>query len=273
LAKFNKDILKFFLLSVAAFVLYYVLLFYVIGIKTPRRKQLEERSAMLDIRQKDLEGKLNHAFSILDELQERDNNIYRPAFGVEAEDFPGSLTGGIEQLFSLAKTQAESYDRLEPLSESAGKMSSCVPGIPPLYLDKIHMTSRFGVRSDPMSGDAKVHTGVDLAGPEGLHVFATGDGVVEKVDIKFTGYGNEIVINHGFGYKSRYAHLKSTIVHVGDRVKRGDQIGFVGSTGKSTGPHLHYEVEYMGRKVNPLNFFDSAMSAEEYERLVREGAK
>ena len=164
---------KLFILSLVAFVLYYILLFYVIGIKTLRKKQLEERSAMLDIRQKDLEGKLNHAFSILDELQERDNNIYRPAFGVEAEAFPEAMTGGIDQLFSLAKLQAESYDKLEPLSESAGKMSSCVPGIPPLYLDKIHMTSTFGVRSDPMSGDVKVHTGVDLAGHEGIHVFSS----------------------------------------------------------------------------------------------------
>ena len=273
MAKFNNGILKLFILSLAAFALYYVLLFCVFGIKTPRRRQLEERSAMLDIRQKEIESKMRHAFAVLDELQERDNNIYRPAFGMEPASFPQFLTGGMDQLFSLAESQGKSYDEIEPISESAGKMSSCVPSIPPLFLDQIHMTSRFGVRSDPMSGDAKVHTGVDLAGKEGIHVFATGDGVVEKVDIKFTGYGNEIVINHGFGYKSRYAHLKSTIVHVGDRVKRGDMIGYVGSTGKSTGPHLHYEVEYMGKKVNPLNFFDSEMGAEEYERLVREGKK
>ena len=285
MAKINKDIQvpgiakllgkggKLFFLSIVAFVAYYVLLFYVLGIKTPRRRQLEERAAMLDIRQQDVEGKMHHAFSILDELQQRDNNIYRPAFGMEPAEFPLFLTGGMDQLFSLAESQKKSYDAIEPMSESAGKMSSCVPSIPPLYLNEIHMTSRFGVRSDPMSGDAKVHTGVDLAGREGLKVFATGDGKVEKVDIKFTGYGNEIVINHGFGYKSRYAHLKSTLVHVGDRVKRGDLIGYVGSTGKSTGPHLHYEVEYMGRKVNPLNFFDSAMSAEEYERLVKEGRR
>ena len=119
-----------------------------------------------------------------------------------------------------------------------------------------------------MTGYIKGHTGVDLAGKPGEPIYATGDGKVEKVDIKFTGYGNEIVINHGFGYKSRYAHLKATLVHEGDFVKRGDKIGLMGSTGKSTGPHLHYEVEYMGYKVNPLIYFDSNMTPEEYDRLI-----
>ena len=119
-----------------------------------------------------------------------------------------------------------------------------------------------------MEGSAKVHMGVDLAGPNGQPVFATGDGKVEQANINFYGYGNEIIIDHGFGYKTRYAHLKRYIVHKGQYVRRGDQIGFMGTSGKSTGSHLHYEVLYMGNRVNPIKFFDLKLGDEEYNRLV-----
>lgn len=262
-----------FLLSLFAFAAYYLILTELLGLKLPMRIKLEERSAMLDIRQEDLEDKMAHIYSVLEELHERDNGIYRPSFGKEGRAFPTFLGGDMDLLYNIVYEQSLSYDSLEPIAESSGKMSSCVPSIPPLFLERIHMTSRFGVRSDPMNGEAKVHQGVDLAGKEGEHIFATGDGRIEKVEIKFTGYGNEIVIDHGFGYKTRYAHLKEVLVHVGDRVPRGDMIALMGSTGKSTGPHLHYEVEYMGRRVNPLNFFDTDITTEEYSRLVKEGKR
>ena len=283
--KINKDIDKkgftkllehgggLFALSLVAFVVYYFLYVEVFNLKTPRRVQLEERAAMLDIRQKNIEEKMHSLFYRIEELNERDNSIYRSSFGIEAVDTTVVFNHSISQIYDMIARLEHSYHIMEPMAESAGKMSACGPSIPPVFLNKIHITSRFGVRSDPMNGAAKVHSGVDLAGKQGTEIYATGDGQVEKVDIKFTGYGNEIVINHGFGYKSRYAHLHSVLVHQGDRVKRGDKIAYMGSTGKSTGPHLHYEVEYMGRKVNPFNFFDSNISSEEYSRLIREESK
>ncbi len=259
---------RLFLLSLAAFVVYYLLYTELFGFKTPRRIQLEQRSALLDARQALAADKLERVYSALQELSQRDNNIYRPSFGMDSVTFPAYDYLTIENLNNLIKRQLKSYNELDPVAESFGKISLCVPSIPPLYLNHITLTSRFGYRSDPMTGYIKGHTGVDLAGKPGEPIYATGDGRVEKVDIKFTGYGNEIVINHGFGYKTRYAHLKATLVHVGDIVKRGDKIGLMGSTGKSTGPHLHYEVEYMGYKVNPLIYFDNKMTPEEYDRLI-----
>ena len=259
---------RLFLLSLAAFVLYYLLYTEVFGFKTPRRIQLEQRSALLDARQALAGDKMERAYSALQELSQRDNNIYRPSFGMDTVAFPAYDYLTIDNLNNLINRQQKSYNELDPVAESFGKIALCVPSIPPLYLNHITLTSRFGYRADPMSGYIKGHTGVDLAGRPGEPIYATGDGKVEKVDVKFTGYGVEVVINHGFGYKTRYAHLKETFVHVGDFVKRGDKIALMGSTGKSTGPHLHYEVEYMGYKVNPLIYFDSNMTPEEYDRLI-----
>ena len=148
------------------------------------------------------------------------------------------------------------------ISKTAGDMASCIPAIPPIVPDpsKYTLSSPFGYRSDPFTTDAKMHTGVDLAMKVGNPVYATGDAVVETIEFDFFGYGNSVLLDHGFGYKTRYAHLNSVSVIEGMKVKRGDRIGDVGQSGRASGPHLHYEVIYKGERVNPANYFDLSMS-------------
>ena len=155
-------------------------------------------------------------------------------------------------------------------------MISCVPNVPPLMTSpgNFRLSSGFGYREDPVYGGAERHVGQDFAADKGTPVYVTGDGVVEKTSFQFRGYGNEIVIDHGYGYKTRYAHLNTIEVTEGMKLSRGDRIGTVGSTGKSTGNHLHYEVIYMGERKNPRNYMDVDMPADEYAALInRRGAE
>mgnify|MGYP004678073941 FL=1 len=154
-------------------------------------------------------------------------------------------------------------------------MASCIPAIPPVLPDKskYRISSTFGYRSDPISGVSKMHTGFDFACKPGNPVYASGDGVVSSVSFDLFNYGNSVVIDHGFGYKTRYAHLKTIFVAEGMKLKRGECIGESGNSGKSTGPHLHYEVIYRGRFVNPVNYFDLEMPVEEYASMVKNTAK
>ena len=157
------------------------------------------------------------------------------------------------------------------MSRHAGELASSIPAIPPVVPDKskYRASSPFGGRADPISGRYAFHEGFDFAMKRGSPVYATGDGVVESVTFQFFGYGNMVTIDHGFGYKTRYAHLNSISVVEGMKIKRGECIGEVGNTGKTTGPHLHYEVHYRGNPVNPANFFDLDMSVAEYETMVK----
>lgn len=263
-----------FLVSIVLFVVYYLVYTQVLGFKTPRRIRLEERNARLLSEKEELQIRLADVSQTLTQLKERDQNVYRTIFGMPLRgaittDTTYSPYSTINCLYTMAYEQSMSYDTIAPIAENITKMTSCVPSIPPVNPRKITLTSHFGVRSDPMAGSARVHMGVDLAGPNGLPVFAAGDGRVAEANVNFHGYGNEVIIDHGFGYKTRYAHLKHYLVHVGQYVQRGDQIGYLGTSGKSTGSHLHYEVIYRGNRVNPVNFFDLKLSDEEYKRLVK----
>ena len=158
------------------------------------------------------------------------------------------------------------------LARVAGDMISCVPSVPPLVPDpsKVHLSSGFGYRTDPVYGGGENHGGQDFATASGMPVYATGDGVVVQAEFKSNGYGNQIVIDHGYGYQTRYAHLSVISVVAGMKVKRGELIGNVGSTGKSTGPHLHYEVVYRGNRVNPMNYMDFKMPVDEYRSMTEQ---
>lgn len=262
-----------FLASVLMFVFYYFVYTEILGFKTPRRIRLEERNQRLLTQKELLQSRMADVSQTLSQLKERDQNVYRAIFGMPMRPFTATDTthspfSTINCLYTMAYEQSVSYDTIAPIAENITKMTSCVPSIPPVNPRKIMLTSHFGVRSDPMAGSARVHMGVDLAGPSGLPVYAAGDGRVAEANINFHGYGNEVIIDHGFGYKTRYAHLKQYMVHEGQYVKRGEQIGILGTSGKSTGSHLHYEVLYMGNRVNPVNFFDLKISDEEYKRLV-----
>lgn len=229
----------------------------------------------------------------------RDNDIYRNVFGLNeiAPEVRNAGFGGVNRyeyldmlpensllrstsvrldiLMKKAYVQSKSFDEVESYSIKAGDMASCIPAIPPLNTDasKFRVSSQFGYRSDPFTGASKMHTGFDFACKSGNPVYATGDGVVEKVSFELFGYGNSIMINHGFGYKTRYAHLKNIFVAEGMKVKRGENIGETGKSGRSSGPHLHYEVIYKNNFVNPVNYFDLNMPVDEYESMIKKVAE
>ena len=176
----------------------------------------------------------------------------------------------LDVLTKKSYVQSKSFDDVEALSKRAGEMASCIPAVMPILPDrsKYRLSSSFGYRSDPISGRTKMHTGFDFACKPGNPVYATGDGTVMTVSFDLFNYGNSVVIDHGFGYKTRYAHLKTVFVTEGMKLKRGECLGESGNTGKSTGPHLHYEVMYKGNYVNPVNYFDLDMPVNEYADMV-----
>ena len=234
----------------------------------------------------------------LESLQMRDDGIYRSIFGMneipsevrnagfggvnryahlDMIDSDGLLKNTAVRLDILTKktyVQSRSFDEVAQLSKRAGDMAMCIPAIPPVNPDPsiYRLSSSFGYRSDPFTGRSKRHTGVDFAMKPGNPIYVTGDGVVESVKFEFFGYGNQVLIDHGFGYKTRYAHLKSVGVVEGMKVKRGECIGESGNSGRSSGPHLHYEVLYKGAPVNPANYFDLTITPEEYATMVQNTA-
>jgi murein DD-endopeptidase MepM/ murein hydrolase activator NlpD len=264
---------------------------------TPKVLSIRQENAALVLQLELLKKQITVADEVLQQLQQRDNNIYRPAFGLE--DIPSSIRdagfGGIDRYAHLEKSQysnilidcSKSLDKLlrkvyvqsvsfDTVAKNATiieQMVDCVPAIQPLAHVKPKVTSMFGSRTDPMFGDKRSHEGVDLGGNIGEVVLATGDGkviVVERSYVKM-GYGHMILIDHGFGYKTRYAHLHSIVVKKGDLVKRGQQIGTLGNTGKSTGPHLHYEVLIRNKPVDPLNFFANDIESEDFSSIMQLG--
>ena len=224
----------------------------------------------------------------------RDNTVYRSVFGMDRipSDVRNSGFGGAERYTSIeglihsrqlistemkmdiltkkAGIQSKSLDEVSLLSKRAGEMAASVPNFNPVDMTtgRITITSPFGARFHPVYQQVMVHTGLDLAGPVGEPIYATGDGVVESAEVDFYGYGNSIVIDHGFGYKTRYAHLRTMHVFKGKKVHRGDQIATMGNSGRTTGPHLHYEVLYMGNNVNPANYLNDDLTQEEYRSML-----
>jgi murein DD-endopeptidase MepM/ murein hydrolase activator NlpD len=174
----------------------------------------------------------------------------------------------MDVIYKKAFVQSRSYDEVSLLAKRADEMAQCVPAIPPVALENVRLSSLFGYRTDPVYGSRRMHQGVDLSGNRGEPIYSAGNGTVVEVRRNFFGYGREIVVDHGFGYKTKYAHLHVVDVVEGQRVRRGEIIGQVGNTGGSTGPHLHYEVLYMGTPVNPINYFRRDMASEDFERIV-----
>lgn len=237
--------------------------------------------------------KVDELDELLGELEDRDDNIYRMIF--EAEPIPTSVRkagyGGsnrymvldgyvnsdmvintakrIDVLTSQLYVQSKSFDEIYEMAKNKSEMLSCIPAIMPVKgTDIYRISSHFGHRTDPFYKVTKFHGGIDFSGPTGLGIYATGDGVVVKVEKIKNGYGNNIIIDHGYGYKTRYAHLQTIKVKKGEKVKRGQEIGTLGSTGKSTAPHLHYEVIKNNKAVNPINFFYNDLTPEEYDKIL-----
>ena len=293
-SKFFKGLLLF-AGSVAMAVLYIWLFTSVLGYDLPKTAFLKAERARWDARMDLMNTKLDRCEESIEALRVRDDDIYRSIFGMneipagvrnagiggvdrysfldglESDDRLKNTALRIDRLTRKVYVQSKSFDEVAAVSKTAGDMASCIPAIPPIVPDpsRYKMSSPFGYRTDPFTGASRMHTGLDFAMKIGNPVYATGDGVVESVKFEFFGYGNSITIKHGFGYETIYAHLNSVKVIEGMKVKRGDCIGESGKSGRSSGPHLHYEVVYKGRKVNPANYLDMSMSVQEYSDMLR----
>jgi len=280
-------------LGLVLFVLYLWVYVHVLGLELPKTILLRRENARLSEKVELLSGRLDAYERALEDLGARDNGIYRSVYGLDEipEEVRGAGFNGVNRYAALegmkqdalkksvvrvdvllkrAYLQSKSYDEVESVAREAGDRISHIPAICPISTDPTtyHLSSPFGYRSDPLRGYRKFHSGMDFACPPGNPIYATGDGVVTKAEHEFFGYGNNIIISHGFGYKSRYAHLKTIEVEVGDKVVRGQRIGLSGNSGRSTGPHLHYEVIYRNEHVNPYGFMDLTIPAEEYEAIL-----
>ena len=288
--------LTLFVLSLGMAVLYSWIYSSVLGLEAPKTVILKKLNAQWVSRMEVLNRRLDDSQEALTLLQLRDDDIYRSLFGMneiplevrnagfggvnryshyDDVDPDGMLKRTAVRIDVLTKkscVQSKSFDEVSKLSKRAGEMASCIPAIPPINPDKnkYRFSSSFGYRKDPFTGRSKRHSGVDFALKPGNPIYATGDGVVEAVKFELFGYGTQVLIDHGFGYKTRYAHLKTVGVAEGMKVKRGECIGLSGNSGRSSGPHLHYEVIYMGRHVNPYNYFDLTITPEEFSTMVQD---
>ncbi len=260
---------------------------------SPKEKQLRREIAQLELQYKVLGSRMSRVDQVLADLQEKDDDIYRVIF--EAEPIPSTVReagfGGVnryrelenlenselviettKRLDRLTKelvVQSRSFDEVITLAKNKEEMLASIPAIQPVSNEKLkRVASGFNYRIHPIYKVRHFHTGIDFTAPRGTEVYATGDGVVDKVVMKKRGYGYHVVLDHGYGYKTLYAHMSKFKVRNGEKVKRGDVIGYVGSTGTSTAPHLHYEVIKSGKKINPMNFFFNDLTPEEYERVI-----
>ena len=289
-----RNILAF--LSVSAFFGIVVLLILLQSpiLNTPtelsQSREISNYKFQLDLMNK----KLDQLNIVLSEIEQRDNNIYRVLFETDPipsevrkagfggvnryenlEGFENSkliieTTKKIEILTKQIVIQSKSLDEIERLASEKEKLLAAIPSIQPIKRsDLTRMASGYGYRTDPFNKTRKMHFGMDFTAPKGTPIYAASDGKIIRADSRSTGYGKHIRIDHGFGYVTLYAHLNDYNVRRGQTVKKGDVIGYVGSTGRSQAPHLHYEVWKDKKRVNPINFYLGNLTPEEFDDLLR----
>ncbi len=242
-----------------------------------------------------VEKEMESIREMMSTLEERDDNIYRVVF--EAEPIPDEIrtagAGGVRKYQDLIESglarkelivstldklehlkrqmyiQTKSYDEIVDMAKNKADMWSSIPAIQPVSNKELRrLASGYGYRIHPILKVKRMHTGIDFSAPRGTPIYATADGTVEIVNFD-RGYGKQVMIDHGFGYKSRYAHMFKFDVKKGQKVKRGQKIGEVGNTGLSTAPHLHYEIIYNSRKVDPINYFYGELTPEQYDVMLK----
>jgi murein DD-endopeptidase MepM/ murein hydrolase activator NlpD len=281
-----------FMLTTGAFALVFVFAaFHFFG--SPVERMQKREMEFLRLQYEMTSDRLAMMEKLLGDIQDKDDNIYRVIF--EAEPIPVSVRragfGGVDRyekmigfknsdivietarrldrIASQLYVQSKSFDEVYDLARNKTEMMASIPAIQPLRNDDMRrISSHYGVRLDPFYKVYKFHQGVDFSAPTGTPVYATGNGRVVRVEKNYFGYGNTIEIDHGFGYKTVYGHLSAFSVKRGEQVKRGQLIGKVGNTGKSTSPHLHYEVHKNNRPVNPINFFFNDLTPAQYEEIL-----
>ena len=262
--------------------------------ETPKNRLQAREIENLKLRYAILDKKMDEVDNVIGLIEDRDNNLYRVYFnaseipeeerksgfkdvnrykdleGYDNSQLVANTTKRIDVLRKELAIQSQSLDDILKMAKAKDKLLAAIPAIQPVRNENLKsMASGFGYRTDPFTKARKMHEGMDFTAKIGTPIYATGDGVVERADNTASGYGNHIVIRHGFGYETLYAHLSKYKCRAGQRIKRGDVIGYVGSTGRSEGPHLHYEVHKNGKVVNPLNFYYGNISAVEYVAIAQ----
>ncbi|MDP4222257.1 MAG: M23 family metallopeptidase [Bacteroidota bacterium] len=265
---------------------------------SPKEKALKREIAQMTLQYSLVHREMDNLEKVIEHLQETDDNLYRTIFGAEPvqstqrqggvggvnrySELEGYINSKIvieteKKLDAIRKqvyAQSKSYDDLISLAKRKEDMLRSIPAIIPISTkDLTRIASGFGLRIHPVYKISKFHAGMDFTAPLGTEIYASGDGTVESVQSSKRGMGNYITINHGFGYQSIYAHLDRFNVRSGQKVHRGDVIGFVGNTGMSVAPHLHYEIKLNNVNVDPVNYFFNDLSAAEYEAMVEIAAK
>ena len=283
--------------AVGAGIVLFVLANLLFPLPSLKQMYLKRRNAVLMEKIEYLNQKTRLQAERLGELEMRDNKVYRPIFGMDEiptavrnagytsaarysllQDFDnaGFLTETVRRqdiIEKKATLQSKSFDDIEKISTHLEDMAHSIPTLFPVCPAGVSITSPFGYRLHPIFQSVFFHSGTDIAGQKGTPIYAAADGVVTDVKYSDNGYGNEVDINHGFGYSTRYAHLHAANVVKGQKVSRGDQIATMGSSGRATGVHLHYEVLYKSQQVNPRNFFDSKIDPKLYMTQVRSADK
>ncbi|MDA9564062.1 M23 family metallopeptidase [Flavobacteriales bacterium] len=259
---------------------------------SPKEKQQRRELAQLKLQYNLLNKRVDEMQDVMDDVQYRDDNIYRVIF--EADPIPSNIRksgrGGVnrylhldnydnsnlviettkrlDQLEKQLYVQSKSFDEVYNMAIQKEKMLASIPAVQPVAnKDLKRMASGFGRRIHPVYKTEMMHWGMDFSAPVGTEIYATGNGVIKKAKYQ-KGYGKHIVIDHGYGYETYYAHMSQFKVRVGQKIKRGEIIGYVGNTGTSTAPHLHYEVHKNGTRLNPVNFYFNDLSPEEYDKML-----
>jgi len=262
-------------------------------IDSPKEKLLKKENSQLKSQYQLLDSRMNQVTRVLEDIQRRDDEIYRVIFEAEpiAKEIREAGFGGVnrykvlegyknsdlivesskklDQITKQLYIQSKSYDEVYSLANKKEKMLASIPAIQPVANKNLkRMASGYGMRMHPIYKRRKMHTGMDFSAESGTEIYATGNGKVVHVERSRRGYGNHVIIDHGYGFETLYAHMSKFDVRRGQEVRRGEVIGYVGNTGTSVAPHLHYEVHKNGEKVNPINYYFNDLSPEEYEKMI-----
>ena len=260
---------------------------------TPEERQLKRENEKLVHEYELLNNKLENVSKVLSNIQERDDNIYRVILEAEpiADNLRKSGIGGVNRysqlegynnssiLIKTAKKldeltkqiyiQSKSFDEVLEMASKKEQMLASIPSIMPLKSEDLkRISSGFGIRMHPILKIRKMHEGQDFTAPTGTQIFATGSGTVSKVEKRRFGFGFHVIVDHGYGYKTIYAHMSRINIRKGQKVNRGDVLGLVGSTGSSTAPHLHYEVLKNGVKIDPVNYYYQDLSPDQFQQII-----
>lgn len=276
----------------AVFAAIFVTLTYTVY-DSPKEKKLKQENEQLQLQYQVLNKRLDQFADVLKDIQKRDDNIYRVIFeaepipenireagfggvnryenleGFENSDLLVNTTKKLDKLTKQLYIQSKSYDEVFEMAKRKEDMLVSIPSIMPISnKDLTRMSSGYGIRTHPILKIPLMHPGQDFSAKTGTEIYSTGNGVVKLVKRSNRGYGNHVIIDHGYGYETLYAHMSKFNVRKGQKVGRGEVIGFVGNTGRSTAPHLHYEVMKSGKKINPINFYNNDLTPSQYEEMI-----